>query len=246
MGVSVDLFSTLRVFGRRWYAIAPVLMLAVVAELLIPSRIPVSYRSVASILLVPPSAPATTTSAGTNPYLNFDQSLVVASNVLARSLNAPATVERLVRDGAKATFTATPPASDVPNPSPIVEVVVEGDEAIAVRKTALIVVAAVEDELKSQQQASGAPTSSYIRAVVVSRDADPIAVNGNRYRATAAIAALAVVLLAAMAFLVEAIEVRRGRKAQPDGLLDASLNPFLLDPLALGKPDAPRHEAPVR
>jgi len=209
--VAVDLFSTMRVFGRRWYALAPVLLLAIVAEMLLPGRIPVSYRWNASILLVPPSTDGAASRAS-NPYLNFDQSLIVAANVIARSVSDSSSVDRLARTGARAHFTVTPPVSDVPNPSPIVEVVVQDTDEQLVTSTAARVVQAVQDSLRSQQRDSGAPAASLIQAVVVSRSAKPVAVLGNRHRAMAAIAALAVALMTGAAFLAEAFAVRRGRR----------------------------------
>jgi hypothetical protein len=207
----MDLFTTLAVLRRRWYAIAPVLLLAVVAEVLLPTRIPVSYRWNASVLLVPPATSGAKADA-TNPYLSFDQSLIVAASVVAKSVTDPASVAALKSAGASAPFTVDPPVSDIPNPSPILEVSVEDTNTLLVTRTAESVVAAIGKTLRSQQGQAGAPAASLIKPVVVSHSAGPVAVVGRRHRAEAAIGALAVVLLVGTAFLVEAVDTRRAQQ----------------------------------
>ncbi|MGB8650520.1 MAG: hypothetical protein WCD35_07640 [Mycobacteriales bacterium] len=202
----MDIFSTARVFRRRWYVIAPVMLLALVAELFVPRTIPVSYRSSASVLLVAPAG-------GSNPYLNFNQSLITVAGIVARSVSLPDSSRRLSQEGAKGSFAVSPPQVEW-NPGPLIGISAEDNDPQVARGTADLVLSEVRRTLLAQQREAGAPASSLIQAVVVSQSAEPVAVYGNRRQAAIAILALAFALATGGAFLTEAIAVRRARGAE--------------------------------
>jgi hypothetical protein len=184
-------------------------VVAVVALALVPSRIAPTYRSTASVLLVPPTSSKAGDQAP-NPYLNFNYSLVIAARVVSLSLADPGTIERLRASGAVSKFTVSPPANDIP----VVTITVDGANPDQVRLTSSIAIQAMKGLVRTQQQQVGAPAPSLVQAVVVNQSAEPLVVKGNQHRAAAAIIGLALVLAVVMAFLIEALaQVRDRRRA---------------------------------
>jgi hypothetical protein len=200
----MDLVSTLGVLARRWYAAVPVLVVALAAAALVPTRVPPTYRSTASVLFVHASTPGPAPAPAVNPYLIFDQALVVTAGVVAASLNDATAVEGLRRGGANADFTLIPQVSR----SPIIDLVVTDEDAATVLRTTDTVLAAIDSTLKSRQAEAGAPAQTFIRPVVVSRTVTPMVETANRTRAMAAVGALGIVLSVGTAFLAEARAAR--------------------------------------
>jgi capsular polysaccharide biosynthesis protein len=209
--VLVDLFSTMRVFRRHWKLLAPLVLLAVLAEFVLPNRVPPSYRTTTRILLLPMAADVSPTG-GYNPFLNFSQSLITFAGVVAQSASTPEAVQRMKGEGARVPFKVSPPAIDW-NPGPIIGITVEDTDPEAVRATTAVVVADLLRTLQTQQKHAGVPTSTLVKGSVISQDTQPVAVYSKRQRAQLAIGVLAVALIAGAAFLIEAFGGRRQRQA---------------------------------
>ena len=212
----MDLFTTIRILLRRWYVVLPALLLTAGGAAFTMKAVSPSYEATGAVVLLGPAtagAPVVgePTPPPVNPYLEFGGALETTGEILSRSLMSEATVERLAKQGATATYEV---GTGSEGGSPIVNVIATGPDEADAKRTVSIVIAEVREELKRRQEAAGAPASQFIRVEDVTVPTHATKMAGSTLRAVAAVMALGLALSFGLGFMAEAIAVRRaGRRA---------------------------------
>lgn len=214
-GVSMDVFSLLRLFARHWRVTAPAAVLTVlglVAAVLLSSP---TYEATGTVaLLSPPEVPevdatvqpvpGSTPEVGQNPFARYGDLSIVA-DILARVLDSDSKRVELEAEG----VTDYEVTANSLQRGPVIEVVGKGPDAEAATRSAELVVAEVDSVLSELQEAEGADPEYFIGTAPIEDSSTATAMYGSTVRA--AIAALALGALATLGLVVIAEAVTRRR-----------------------------------
>jgi hypothetical protein len=218
----VDLLTTLRVLLARWYVMVPALLLTVAATLAVTAAVAPAYRATGAVVLLVPNALTDGAGAGgqaaggvrVNPYLEFGSSLEVTADVLTKVMTSDAAVARTRAAGGTAEYEL---GTGDNGGSPIIDIQATGRSASESIRTVRVVTARISDELARRQRLAGAPTRTWIRAVVLTAPASARRLLGSKLRAGAAVLALGVAATFSLVFLTEAVAESRRRGAGGGG-----------------------------
>lgn len=201
----MDLWTIIKICFKRWQIVVPLAMLTAACSVWMGSRVQPTYRAQSSQLLLVPTAGAT----NGNPFLSFSGSLNVTGQTLASTLNSKEAKFAITDDGLLETFSVWLD----PN-APMVNVLVEGAEPLAVTKTARRLTQEIDVRLALMQEGSGAPAETRIRAQMVRGPAAVEVLTGSRMRSMAMTAAVGWLLTVGIAVAVESVAIARDRKRE--------------------------------
>jgi hypothetical protein len=219
----VDFWATLRVVVRRWYAVIPVLLLAVAGVALVYATSPTTYESRAVLLLHTPVTGATVYANGyrpnaVNPLLNSSNNLDITGTVLIQAMHSLDFAQRVgvPDDGTMFTVNNGSDNPELLTTGPFVFVTVDGPTPDGAQRLVGRAVAEARAELDRRQAALEAPTSTYVELtdIVPASSAEPH--RGNKLRALGAVMALGTLLSLVAAFAAESVARWRERRRIPD------------------------------
>lgn len=220
-----ELVSVLR---RWWFILLPALIVAGPVALILPP----TYQSSAQVLLVP-SSQTPGSEVRVNPYLNFNQTLFIAADVVRLSVTDQESVQRLRSADVPGTFSVE---LDKASSGPVLLVTGTGTTPREARRIVTEVVDSVKLALKDRQLEADAPADSLISTVPLTEPTRPIKIRKAQIQ-------LAIVVLAGSAlvgiFLVALLERRRRRReATPS---DWGRSRFARQSRGRGRPDDRTH-----
>lgn len=197
----MDFVASVRVLLRRWYVVAPLVLLTLGACALAWLRVAPTYVLTASVLLRNPSIQADPDSGARNPYVDFGN-LAIPARVISDVMMQERVRAELSARGATTEYEVAPDSSSVV-PLLIVEVKA-ASETMAVQ-TGELVVDRIGEELESRQRALGAPPMTFITPEVITPPVKAEPTYASRLRAVAGLLGVGALLSVAAAFLVEAV-----------------------------------------
>jgi capsular polysaccharide biosynthesis protein len=199
----MQLNDIVRALRRRWYILLPALALAVSATAAAFVALPRTYQAEGHVLLLSSSYTSKTT--GGNPYLQFDSSLAVTADVIARSLMAQAE-EELEQLGVTEAFLVKLADNSA---GPILAVEVTGTSEAAVARTLDRLLELVSERLGEIQEESNAPTDTWIRSTLVTQPQEPQHNFRDTVRNVGMVGAVAVTGAVLFVFFMDGLLARR-------------------------------------
>jgi len=161
-----------------------------------------------------------------NPFSEFDGSVGVTSEVVARAVVAPSVIREITGRRTGAALTVEP---DINARGPILQLSATAPTRAGAVATLDRAIVAMNAALERQQTAVGASKETWIRMATVRADRTPTAVTANRAKTVAAIVVLGVALSIAAAFALDAI-LRARRRSAEDGLRTIAVTPPAVTP----------------
>ena len=224
----MDFWQSLAVLGRRWWVVVPGLLITAVVAVVAFNSITPTYQAHGTVVFYAPGKlqlpepnadPAS--AVRSNPFLGFDGSVGVTSEIVARSVVAPSVIRSITSRGASRSFTVEP---DLNARGPILQLTATaptraGSVAILDRG-----IAAMNGALAQQQTAVGASKDTWVQMATVRADRTPTLVTSGRAKTVAAIVVLGVALSIAAAFALDAI-LRARRRTVDEGLRTIAVSP---------------------
>lgn len=219
----MDFWHSLGILARRWYIVVPGIVLTTVLSIALYTNTAPTYRANGTVVFYAPgklTLPVATaddpapTAQRSNPFLGFDGSIGVTSEIVSRAVVAPAAINAITGKRSATSFTVEP---DINARGPIIQLTADaptGPDAVATLNRGI---AQVTTTLDQQQAAVGAPKDTWVRVAVLRADRSASAVAGNRIKSAGAVFVLGIALSITAAFLVDAL-MRAGRKRGTDGL----------------------------
>ena len=210
---------SLRVVRKWWYLAAVPLIGTVLALGVVAARVPSSYQTTGTLLLLQPETGAEYGSTGSgNAFTGFGFSLQVTADAMVTLFDDQRMVERLRPEGASGAFTVTRQPR-----TPMLVVDATGSSPVEAVGTARAVMRAISQELARRQNRTGAPPSTWIRIDALTLPAGAAELAGSRLRAGAALGGLGLGLVFGLPLLAETV-ARAGTEAA------ARRNPFRRPP----------------
>jgi hypothetical protein len=188
------------ILRRRWYAVAATWLVTVVVVGVVFTQVRTSYVTTGTLIFLQPEGGAETGTSSLNPYTAFDASLGVTADTVATLLRSRRVAEELRRDGATGHFTVTRSST-----SPTLQIRATGRSDVETIATVRLALRAASEELARRQQATGAPSSTWIRVDLLGLPEHAVRVSGRRLRAVAAVGLLGLALSVAAAYLLDGL-----------------------------------------
>ena len=160
----MDLKQAVRIWRARWILSCVLLILALAGAAGAAAKVPRSYQSTSSVVLLASHAAAMQN--GGNPFLSFGPSLTLTADAVSRELMAPATVSLLAARGCTASYTVGIPSYTTFTTGSVLLVTVTGPHAARVQLTLRAVTAQIGTQLAQLQ--NGVPARSQIHAETLS------------------------------------------------------------------------------
>lgn len=212
----MDFWDALAVLRRRWWIVVPGILLTMIGSILLFQSIAPTYRSQGTVVfyapgklqLADPNLPATRS----NPFLGFDGSVAVTSEIVARAVTAPTAIDEVTSGVPGGVLTVEP---DINARGPILQLSADARE----RANAVTVldrgIATIRATLNAQQQSVGAEQDTWVKVAVLRADRTAAPVSGSRWRAAISVLVLGIGGAIALAFLVDAVWRARQRAREP-------------------------------
>ena len=160
----MDLRQAVRIWRARWILTSVLLILAIVGAAGAAAKIPRSYQSTSTVLLL--ASRAASASNGGNPFLSFSPSLTLTADAVSRELMAPGTVRQLAAQGFTASYAVALPTYTTSTTGSVLTVTVTGPHAAKVERTLQAVTAQIGTQLAQLQH--GVPARSQVDADTLS------------------------------------------------------------------------------
>lgn len=214
----------------RWILTAVLLLLALLGCAAAADRLPRTYQSESSVVLVASRAVAKQ-SGGNNPYLSFSPSLTLSADVLIQELMAPSTVSTLASHGDDDPYTVTLTPETIQTTGSVIDISVTGNQAASVQRTLLAVIAEAHTRLDTLQ--AGLSPYRRIRMVTLSISSAPSLSVSQTARPLVILATVALAAAFGIPWLLDAQITRRRIRRMPHPEPGASPNGYLGDPRIL-------------
>lgn len=160
----MNLGELIRIWRRRSILTAVLLIVAWAGTAVALIRLPRTYQSDASVVLL--ASPSAAKLNGGNPYMSFSSSLTLTGDVLSRELMAPQTVIGLAARGFTDPYTVTLATYNTATTGSVLQVAVNGNDKSAVERQLYAVTSQISVAL-ARLQANLAPYSR-IRVATIS------------------------------------------------------------------------------
>ena len=154
----------LHIWRRRWILTTALLILALIGAAAALQKLPRTYQSQSSVLLL--ASRATAKAYGGNPYLSFSASLTLTADILGREMSGPAALQYLAAQGVHDAYTVALAPDTTTTTGSVLLVTVTGPDQGAVESALRAVTRDVGLQL-ARMQAGVAPRSQ-IRAATIS------------------------------------------------------------------------------
>lgn len=205
----MDLGEILRVMRRRWYLMAPVMVLTIALTALAYFLLPTKYESTSTVsLLTAERASIVNKSGNTNPYLTFDSSLVATADFLSRSLSSKGSQDELKGLGVSEEYTVA--LADNAQ-GPFISIVVDGDSKSRVLHSTSVLTDYASRRLTEIQSASGVQPEDMVRLTIIIPPQTPVALIKDKLQSVIAVAGVGTALAFVITFVTEGLA--RSRRA---------------------------------
>jgi hypothetical protein len=210
----MDFWSILR---RRWILAGSLLLLTLIATAYGLVKLPTSYQSISSVVLLAPKNTAKVY--GGNPYLAFSATLNETADVVRYETNDSRTVALLVSRGYTASYLVTD-ATDTAGP--VLIVTVTGKNKAMVEHTLSGVTAEISTKLEALQ--ADITPGNKIHSLLITFN-QPTPLTSKKARPLSVVAGGGIALTIGVTLIVDAMAVRRRRTDKVPPLRDDAMPP---------------------
>jgi hypothetical protein len=211
----MDLRHAVRIWRAQWILTSVLLILAMVGVAGAVAKIPRSYQSASTVVLL--ASRAASVQNGSNPFLSFSPSLTLTADAVSREVMAPATVSKLAAQGFTASYMVALPTYTTSTTGSVLLVTVAGPDAAGVQRTLQAVTAQISTQLAHLQH--GIPPRSQVRADTLSITPRATLSISQTARPLTIVVALLLVICLGTPIVVDGLVTRRrlrDRSALPD------------------------------
>jgi hypothetical protein len=209
----MDLLTTFKILGRRWYVWVPIVAVTAIALIGLYPRLHPEYEATGSVLLL---APATTTESvqgkpetvRVNPLLQSNPWLPNTAEILAVYASTSAVRHNIEAQGDVVDYTVT-----VDSRAPIITVQDRAKTEIAAIQSVQDLLALIQDRLGGLQGALGAPSNALVSARVLTVSTSPTILRGSVYRTLFLVGLAGLILAASLALTVDGVMATRHSRA---------------------------------
>ena len=214
----MDFWHSLGILARRWYIVVPGIALSIILAAALYTSTAPTYRAHGTVVFYAPgklALPAATPNNQTpepvmsNPFLGFDGSVTVTSEIVSRAVVAPSVANAIT--GSKPA-TAFAVEQDINARGPIMQLTADAPTSTDAVATLNRGIAAMRSTLDQQQTSVGAAKETWVRLAVLRADRSATAVSANRMKSSGAVLVLGIALSIAAAFLVDALSRARRQR----------------------------------
>ena len=210
----MDLRQAVRIWRARWILTSVLLILAIVGAAGAAAKIPRSYQSSSTVLLL--ASRAASASNGGNPFLSFSPSLTLTADAVSRELMAPGTVRQLAAQGFTATYAVALPTYTTSTTGSVLLVTVTGSDAAGVQRTLQAVTARIGTQLAQLQH--GVPARSQVDADTLSITPQATLSISQTARPLVVVGALLLVICFGIPIIVDGLLTRRQLRNRSRGV----------------------------
>jgi hypothetical protein len=223
----MDLRQATRIWRARWILTAVLLMLALAGAVGAAIKVPRSYQSTSSVVLLAP--PAASAQDGGNPFLSFSPSLTLTADAVSREMMSPVIVSQLAAQGFTASYSVALPSYTTSTTGSVLLVTVTGTNASVVQRTLQGVTAQIGPQLAQLQR--GVAASSQVRAEMLSFTPQAALSITQTARPLVVVGVLLLAICLGTPIVVDGLATRRRLKrrsasSQDWALLDISAFPY--------------------
>ncbi|MET9468610.1 O-antigen ligase family protein [Streptomyces sp. NPDC006544] len=199
------------VLRRRWYVMAPLTMLGLLAGLHLYESVPVAYQSQSSVALLDSTAVAELAPAFGNPIANAGGSLVVTADVLIRTMSGADAARDLHVLGVTDPYTVGFAAN---TSGPMLTLTVTGTDREKVLKETSTLTAFAGEQLNALQAAAKVQPAYFVQTAPVVLPQTPKPQLKTRYQQVLAVVIAAVVAGFTASFVAESLLAARRRRRE--------------------------------
>ncbi|MFD9306495.1 O-antigen ligase family protein [Streptomyces sp. NPDC060048] len=209
------------VLRRRWYVMAPLTMMGLLAGLHLYESVPVSYQSQSSVALLDSTAVAQLAPTFGNPISNAGGSLVVTADVLIRTLSGADAARDLQGLGVTDPYTVGFAAN---TSGPMLTLTVTGNDRAKVLKETSTLTAFAGEQLNALQSAAKVQPAYFVQTAPVVLPQTPKPQLKSRYQQVLAVVIAGVAAGFTLSFVTESLlgSLRRRREAAEAARTDAA------------------------
>jgi hypothetical protein len=190
------------------------LILAIVGAAGAAAKIPRSYQSTSTVLLL--ASRAASASNGGNPFLSFSPSLTLTADAVSRELMAPGTVRQLAAQGFTASYAVGLPTYTTSTTGSVLTVTVTGPHAVRVERTLRAVTAQIGTQLAQLQH--GVPARSQVDADTLSITPQATLSVSETARPLVVVGAVLLVICFGIPIIVDGLLTRRQLRNRSRGV----------------------------
>jgi hypothetical protein len=190
------------------------LILAIVGAAGAAAKIPRSYQSTSTVLLL--ASRAASASNGGNPFLSFSPSLTLTADAVSRELMAPGTVRQLAAQGFTASYAVGLPTYTTSTTGSVLTVTVTGPHAVKVERTLRAVTAQIGTQLAQLQH--GVPARSQVDADTLSITPQATLSVSETARPLVVVGAVLLVICFGIPIIVDGLLTRRQLRNRSRGV----------------------------
>ena len=210
----MDLRQAVRIWRARWILTSVLLILAIVGAAGATAKIPRSYQSTSTVLLL--ASRAASASNGGNPFLSFSPSLTLTADAVSRELMAPGTVRQLAAQGFTASYAVGLPTYTTSTTGSVLTVTVTGPHAVRVERTLRAVTAQIGTQLAQLQH--GVPARSQVDAETLSTTPQATLSVSQTARPLVVVGAVLLVICFGIPIVVDGLLTRRQLRNRSRGI----------------------------
>ncbi|CAM5662418.1 hypothetical protein SAVIM338S_06809 [Streptomyces avidinii] len=210
-GTPVNIGEIGAVLRRRWYVMAPLTVLGLLAGLHLYESVPVSYQSQSSVALLDSTAVAELAPAFGNPIANAGGSLVVTADVLIRTMSGADAARDLRGLGVTDPYTVGFAAN---TSGPVITLTVTGTNRERVLKETSTLTAFAGEQLNALQAAAKVQPAYFVQTAPVVLPQTPKPQLKARYQQVLAVVIAAVVAGFTASFVAESLLASRRRRRE--------------------------------
>ena len=210
----MDLRQAVRIWRARWILTSVLLILAIVGAAGAAAKIPRSYQSSSTVLLL--ASRAASASNGGNPFLSFSPSLTLTADAVSRELMAPGTVRQLAAQGFTASYAVGLPTYTTSTTGSVLTVTVTGPHAVKVERTLRAVTAQIGTQLAQLQH--GVPARGQVDADTLSITPQATLSVSQTARPLVVVGALLLVICFGIPIIVDGLLTRRQLRNRSRGV----------------------------
>ena len=210
----MDLRQAVRIWRARWILTSVLLILAIVGAVGAAAKIPRSYQSSSTVLLL--ASRAASASNGGNPFLSFSPSLTLTADAVSRELMAPGTARQLAAQGFTASYAVALPSYTTSTTGSVLTVTVTGPHAVRVERTLQAVTAQIGTQPAQLQH--GVPARSQVDADTLSITPQATLSVSQTARPLVVVGALLLVICFGIPIVVDGLLTRRQLRNRSRGV----------------------------
>jgi hypothetical protein len=207
----MDVGEFLQLMVRRWKVTVPALLVTAILTVAAFKGVHSQYESQVQMTML--NAPKITSQQGNygNPYLAFDDALLVDTDLLTRYMASDSAAQQLQALGMTDQYTATIANNAL---GPFTQLTVTGTDKSHILQSMQTLIRFTRQRWLALQQASAAPPGSIVQLSLIAPPSSPLPVMKKKIEIVAGVAILGIIFSILLAVMVDSL-LRRRRGDRP-------------------------------